>query len=136
MVKKVAIADYLSVNLVDRVFDQPELDSGAEVVVALTDPNPEVNGDGLKALAEAGIRCRAGLLQAEAENLNSGFISRMTRGIPFVRLKIAASLDGCTAMSSGESQWITGADARADVQRLRARSGAIGPSRHWAKSAR
>jgi len=97
----------------------------AEVVVALTDPNPAVNGEGIKALAAAGVPCRAGLMQGEAEHLISGFISRMTRGVPFVRLKMAASLDGCIAMSSGESQWITGPDARADVQGLRARSGAI-----------
>jgi len=97
----------------------------AEVVVALEDPNPEVNGEGLKALAAAGIPCRVGLMQAEAEMLNRGFISRMSRGTPFVRLKMASSLDGCIAMSSGESQWITGPQARADVQRLRARSGAI-----------
>jgi diaminohydroxyphosphoribosylaminopyrimidine deaminase/5-amino-6-(5-phosphoribosylamino)uracil reductase len=97
----------------------------AAVVVAVEDPNPAVNGGGLKALTDAGIRCRTGLMQGEAEDLNRGFISRMRRGMPFVRLKIAASLDGCTAMSSGESQWITGAEARADVQRLRAASGAI-----------
>jgi diaminohydroxyphosphoribosylaminopyrimidine deaminase/5-amino-6-(5-phosphoribosylamino)uracil reductase len=97
----------------------------AEVVVAVEDPNPAVNGGGLKALTDAGIRCRSGLMQGEAEDLNRGFISRMRRGMPFVRLKMAASLDGCTAMSSGESQWITGAEARSDVQRLRAASGAI-----------
>lgn len=97
----------------------------AEVVIALADPNPAVNGEGLKALSEAGIHCRTGLMQEEAESLNSGFFKRMTRGTPLVRLKVAASLDGCTAMSSGESQWITGPEARADVQRLRARSGAI-----------
>jgi diaminohydroxyphosphoribosylaminopyrimidine deaminase/5-amino-6-(5-phosphoribosylamino)uracil reductase len=97
----------------------------AEVVVALADPNPAVNGEGLKALTEVGIRCRTGLMRAEAEALNSGFIKRMTHGTPFVRLKVAASLDGGTAMLNGESQWITGPEARADVQRLRARSGAI-----------
>ena len=96
-----------------------------EVVVAIEDPNPEVNGQGLKALAAAGLRCRVGLMQGEVEKLIGGFIHRMTLRRPFVRLKMASSLDGCTAMSSGESQWITGAEARADVQRLRARSGAI-----------
>lgn len=102
------------------------VDAGiAEVVVALEDPNPNVNGEGLKALAAANVPCRVGLMQGEAETLNRGFISRMTRGMPFVRLKMASSLDGCIAMSSGESQWITGPEARADVQRLRARSGAI-----------
>lgn len=97
----------------------------AAVVVAVEDPNPEVNTEGLKALAAAGISCRVGLMRGEAEALISGFIRRMTRGVPFVRLKMASSMDGRTAMASGESQWITGPEARADVQRLRARSGAI-----------
>jgi len=97
----------------------------AEVVVGLEDPNPEVDGDGLAALTGAGIQTRVGLMQGEVEKLLSGFISRVTRSKPFVRLKVASSLDGCIAMSSGESQWITGAEARADVQKLRARSGAI-----------
>ena len=97
----------------------------AEVVIGLEDPNSEVDGDGLTALTGAGIQIRIGLMQGEIEKLLSGFISRVTRSRPFVRLKVASSLDGCIAMSSGESQWITGAEARSDVQRLRARSGAI-----------
>ena len=102
------------------------VDAGvAEVVVGLQDPNPKVNGRGLNLLADAGIQTRVGLMQGEVEKLLCGFLSRVTRDRPFVRLKMASSLDGCIAMSSGESQWITGADARSDVQRMRARSGAI-----------
>ena len=97
----------------------------AEVVVAMEDPNPRVSGQGLARLREAGIRVRAGLLAREAEALNPGFVSRMRRGRPWVRLKSAMSLDGRTAMASGESQWITGAAARADVQRQRARVDAV-----------
>ena len=95
------------------------------VVAAMTDPNPAVAGQGLKALINHGIRVECGLLEAESAALNSGFLSRMQRGRPFVRCKLAMSLDGRTAMSSGESQWITGPPARRDVQRLRARSSAI-----------
>ena len=95
------------------------------VVVAMQDPYEEVAGRGLARLLEAGIDAEVGLMQAAAEALNEGFIARVTRGRPFVRLKIAASLDGATAMASGESQWITGPEARRDVQSLRARSGAI-----------
>jgi len=102
------------------------IDAGvAEVVAATADPNPSVSGSGFGALREAGIAIRRGLLQTQAESLNSGFISRQTRGRPFVRLKIATSLDGCTAMADGQSQWITGPEARQDVQRLRAMSGAV-----------
>ena len=97
----------------------------AEVVVAIEDPNSEVNGQGLAALTAADVKIRVGLMRDEAENLLRGFLSRVTRQQPFVRLKMASSLDGCIAMSSGESQWITGAEARSDVQRLRAQSGAI-----------
>lgn len=97
----------------------------AEAVIAMQDPNPSVSGSGIGALREAGIAVRLGLMQAEAGKLNRGFASRMQRGRPFVRLKMAASLDGCTAMADGQSQWITGAEARADVQRLRAESGAV-----------
>lgn len=97
----------------------------AEVVVALQDPFPEVAGRGLEALREAGIRVRLGLMQLAAASLNEGFISRVKRNRPFTRLKVACSLDGCTAMADGHSQWITGPQARADVQRLRAASGAI-----------
>ncbi len=95
------------------------------VVVAMRDPNPEVSGKGLAALESAGIEVREGLMEAEAAKLNIGFISRMTRGRPYLRLKLAASLDGRTALASGQSRWITGPEARRDVQRLRARSSAI-----------
>ena len=95
------------------------------VVIAMLDPNPKVSGTGVTVLEDAGIEVRVGLMQSEAHSINRGFISRMTRGRPFVRLKIAASLDGCTAMASGESQWITSEPARHDVQRLRASAGAI-----------
>ena len=97
----------------------------ARVVAAMPDPNPLVSGCGLQALRGAGIATEVGLMQAQAEKLNPGFISRMCRGRPFVRVKLAASLDGRTAMDSGESKWITGEAARADVQRLRARSSAV-----------
>ncbi len=97
----------------------------ANVVVAMQDPFHEVDGDGLRSLKEAGINVRVGLMSDQAMKLNEGFISRMSGKRPFVRLKMAVSLDGCTAMEDGESQWITGPEARADVQRLRASSGAI-----------
>lgn len=97
----------------------------ARVVAAMQDPNPQVAGKGFAILREAGIDVECGLLEAEARALNPGFISRMTRARPFVRLKMATSLDGRTAMRSGESQWITGPAARAEVQRLRARSSAV-----------
>jgi diaminohydroxyphosphoribosylaminopyrimidine deaminase/5-amino-6-(5-phosphoribosylamino)uracil reductase len=97
----------------------------ADVVVAMQDPFPKVAGSGVQALQKAGIAVRCGLMATEAEKLNEGFISRVNRGRPFLRLKIAASLDGRTAMSDGQSHWITGAEARADVQRLRAASGAV-----------
>ena len=96
-----------------------------EVVIAMQDPNPKIAGNGVAALEAAGIPVRSGLMQLSAEKLNAGFVCRMKRGRPFVRLKVASSLDGSIAMKSGESQWITGPEARADVQRLRARSGAI-----------
>lgn len=97
----------------------------ARVVVAMEDPNPLVAGQGIAQLRVAGIDVSVGVLQAQAEALNPGFIQRMRRGRPFVRAKLAMSLDGRTAMASGESQWITGDDARRDVHRLRARSAAI-----------
>jgi diaminohydroxyphosphoribosylaminopyrimidine deaminase/5-amino-6-(5-phosphoribosylamino)uracil reductase len=97
----------------------------ARVVSAMQDPNPQVSGRGLTMLSEAGIQTQSGLLEDQAKALNPGFIKRMTQGLPFVRVKLAMSLDGRTAMQSGESQWITGSAARADVQRLRARSSAI-----------
>ncbi len=95
------------------------------VVAAMEDPNPLVSGQGLAQLDAAGIATASGLLADEAAALNPGFIKRMRRGMPFVRLKSAMSLDGRTAMASGESMWITGEPARLDVQRLRARSEAI-----------
>jgi len=95
------------------------------VVCAMLDPNPLVAGKGLERLEQAGIETECGLLQADAEDINPGFIKRMTTGLPFVRLKLAMSLDGRTAMESGESKWITGSHARADVQKLRARSSVV-----------
>ncbi|MCH4809936.1 bifunctional diaminohydroxyphosphoribosylaminopyrimidine deaminase/5-amino-6-(5-phosphoribosylamino)uracil reductase RibD [Vreelandella neptunia] len=97
----------------------------ARVVVAMVDPNPRVSGSGIRLLEDAGIEVAVGLLESEARALNPGFIARMTLQRPFVRLKMAMSLDGRTAMGSGESQWITGPEARTQVQRLRARSSAI-----------
>ncbi len=97
----------------------------ARALVAMPDPNPKVGGSGVAALREAGIEVEVGLLQQQAEALNPGFISRMRHGRPFVRAKLAASLDGRTATRSGESKWITGEAARLDVQQWRARSSAI-----------
>lgn len=97
----------------------------SRVISAMQDPNPLVAGRGHQRLQEAGISVAWGLLETQARALNSGFISRMSRGRPWVRIKQAMSLDGRTAMASGESVWITGADARSDVQRLRASSSAI-----------
>jgi diaminohydroxyphosphoribosylaminopyrimidine deaminase/5-amino-6-(5-phosphoribosylamino)uracil reductase len=97
----------------------------SRVVVAMVDPNPQVAGEGLAQLQQAGIRTDIGLLEKEAHDLNPGFVSRMTCGRPWLRLKIAASLDGKTALNNGVSQWITGADARRDAHRLRARSCAV-----------
>ena len=95
------------------------------VVAAMEDPNPRVAGEGLSTLRRAGIDTCSGVLAAEAEQLNAGFILRMRQGRPRVRCKLAMSVDGRTAMASGESQWITGEAARRDVHRLRARSSAI-----------
>lgn len=97
----------------------------ARVIAAMEDPNPQVAGAGLAALRHAGIEVRCGLLRREAEALNPGFIARMTRGTPWVRLKVAASLDGRTALANGESQWITGEAARADGHAWRARACAV-----------
>lgn len=95
------------------------------VVAAMTDPNPRVAGSGLDRLRAEGIVVSEGLLGFAARELNAGFIQRMTEGRPRVRVKLAASLDGRTAMASGESKWITGDAARDDVQQLRAESSAI-----------
>nr|VFJ92592.1 MAG: diaminohydroxyphosphoribosylaminopyrimidine deaminase [Candidatus Kentron sp. H]VFJ93488.1 MAG: diaminohydroxyphosphoribosylaminopyrimidine deaminase [Candidatus Kentron sp. H]VFK00275.1 MAG: diaminohydroxyphosphoribosylaminopyrimidine deaminase [Candidatus Kentron sp. H] len=95
------------------------------VVGTMVDPNPAVSGEGFSELSRAGIRVEIGLMAREAEALNPGFLMRLRHGRPFVRCKLAMSLDARTAMSSGESQWITGPAARRDVQRLRARSSAI-----------
>jgi len=97
----------------------------AEVVYAMSDPNPEVSGGGGARLAEAGIRVRSGLMADAAAALNPGFISRMTRGRPWLRMKVAATLDGRTALAGGDSRWITGKPARTDVHRLRAASCAV-----------
>ncbi|MEQ6886183.1 bifunctional diaminohydroxyphosphoribosylaminopyrimidine deaminase/5-amino-6-(5-phosphoribosylamino)uracil reductase RibD [Salicola sp. Rm-C-2C1-2] len=105
---------------------QALVDAGiARTVIATGDPNPAVAGRGLALLRAAGVETDSGVLAEPAWQLNAGFLRRMAGGAPWVRLKLAASLDGRTAMASGESQWITGSDARRDVQRLRARSGAI-----------
>jgi diaminohydroxyphosphoribosylaminopyrimidine deaminase/5-amino-6-(5-phosphoribosylamino)uracil reductase len=95
------------------------------VVVATQDPNPLVAGQGVARLRAAGIDVECGLMEAAARELNIGFFSRMTRGTPWVRSKIAASLDGRTALANGTSKWITGAAARRDVQHWRARSCAV-----------
>src|SRR5689334_21200899 len=84
----------------------------ARVVAALKDPNPKVSGKGLDELKQAGIRAEAGFLENEARELNIGFVSRMTRARPWVRLKVAASLNGKTALTNGKSQWITSETAR------------------------
>ena len=97
----------------------------ARVVVAIEDPNPQVAGSGLRKLQAAGIEVTVNVLAEAARDLNKGFIKRMQSGLPWVTLKLAMSLDGRTAMDSGESQWITGPAARADVQRLRAETAAI-----------
>ena len=97
----------------------------ARVVAAMRDPNPLVSGKGFDQLRAAGIAVESGLMETEAAELNPGFISRVTCARPWVRMKIAASLDGKTALRNGSSQWITGAEARLDGHRWRARACAI-----------
>jgi len=97
----------------------------SRVVVAMSDPNPLVAGQGMAMLGAAGIETACGLMESEARELNIGFVSRMTRGRPWLRLKVAASLDGKTALNNGVSQWITGPQARQDGHRWRARACAI-----------
>ena len=99
--------------------------SVSKVIAAMCDPNPQVAGKGLQILSDAGIESAVGLLEENAEQLNKGFLKRMRTGKPFVQLKLAMSIDGKTAMASGESKWITGAQARADVQQYRAKASAI-----------
>jgi diaminohydroxyphosphoribosylaminopyrimidine deaminase/5-amino-6-(5-phosphoribosylamino)uracil reductase len=97
----------------------------ARVVFAIEDPNPDVNGSGFERLQQAGIEVQSGLMAKQAEDLNSGFLKRMRMGRPWVRVKLAQSMDGHIALSNGDSQWISGAESRADVQNWRARSDAI-----------
>lgn len=97
----------------------------AKVVVACPDPNPLVAGKGVQILKDAGIEVEVGVCEAEAHQLNLGFLKAMATGQPYVRLKVASSLDGRTAMASGESKWITGPEARLDVQHWRAISGVV-----------
>ena len=97
----------------------------SKVIAAMCDPNPQVAGKGLQILTDAGIESAVGLLEENAEQLNKGFLKRMRTGKPFVQLKLAMSIDGKTAMASGESKWITGEQARADVQQYRAKASAI-----------
>ncbi|QBL08965.1 bifunctional diaminohydroxyphosphoribosylaminopyrimidine deaminase/5-amino-6-(5-phosphoribosylamino)uracil reductase RibD [Rheinheimera sp. D18] len=105
---------------------QALIDAGvAQVIVAMTDPNPSVAGKGIAMLRAAGIKVEVGLLETQARALNPGFLSRMERNRPYVQLKLAASLDGRTALANGDSKWLTGEAARADVQHYRAKSCAV-----------
>ena len=97
----------------------------ARVVAAMRDPFPQVDGAGFDRLRAAGIMVESGLMEAQARQLNRGFLSRVQRGRPWVRIKLGTSLDGRTAMANGESKWITGEASRLDVQHWRARSGAL-----------
>jgi diaminohydroxyphosphoribosylaminopyrimidine deaminase/5-amino-6-(5-phosphoribosylamino)uracil reductase len=97
----------------------------SRVVFAVQDPNPQVSGRGAEVLRQAGIAVESGLMEAESVDLNIGFMKRMTYGTPWIRVKLAMSLDGRTALSNGVSRWITGESARADVQHWRARSSAV-----------
>jgi diaminohydroxyphosphoribosylaminopyrimidine deaminase/5-amino-6-(5-phosphoribosylamino)uracil reductase len=95
------------------------------VVIGMIDPNPKVSGQGVEQLRAAGIEVEVGLMESAARELNRGFAKRMESGLPWCTLKVGASLDGRVALANGESRWITGPEARADVQRLRAQSSAI-----------
>lgn len=97
----------------------------SRVIAAMVDPNPKVAGQGMETLRNNGIEVDAGLLEAESAKINPGFIKRMSQGMPYVRCKLAMSLDGRTALNNGESKWITGPDARKDVQILRAKSSVV-----------
>ena len=97
----------------------------ARVVCAMEDPNPEVRGDGMRRLQQAGIEVQSGLMARQAEELNAGFLLRMRKGRPWLRVKMAQSIDGHIALANGSSQWISGPEARADVQKWRARCDAI-----------
>src|SRR4249919_3776010 len=97
----------------------------ARVVAAMRDPFPQVDGEGFKTLQAAGIAVESGLMEAQARTLNRGWLSRIERGRPWLRVKLATSLDGRSALASGESKWISGEASRQDVQRWRARAGAI-----------
>jgi diaminohydroxyphosphoribosylaminopyrimidine deaminase/5-amino-6-(5-phosphoribosylamino)uracil reductase len=97
----------------------------ARVICAMSDPNPQVAGRGFDMLRAAGIEVQVGLMEPQARELNPGFLKKMETGLPFVQLKMASSLDGQTALANGKSQWITGPQARADVQAFRAQSCAI-----------
>ncbi len=97
----------------------------SRVVAAMRDPFPKVDGSGFARLRDAGVDVGVGLMEAQARALNNGFLSRIERGRPWVRVKLACSLDGRTAMASGDSKWISGEASRADVMRWRARAGAI-----------
>ena len=96
-----------------------------EVIAAMRDPFPDVDGKGFERLQAAGVKVSSGLMESQARELNRGFLSRIERGRPWVRVKIASSLDGRTAMANGESKWISGEESRADVMHWRARSGAL-----------
>lgn len=97
----------------------------SRVVFAMRDPDPRVSGRGAERLRRAGVRVECGLMEREAAELNAGYVLRLTAGRPWVRVKLALSLDGRTALASGASRWITGEEARRDVQRWRARSSAV-----------
>lgn len=97
----------------------------ARVVAAMRDPFPQVDGAGFGRLAAAGIEVASGLMERQARELNRGYVSRLVRGRPWVRVKLATSMDGRSALSSGESKWISGEASRLDVQHWRARAGAL-----------